>query len=46
MALSVKEELIQLVEQLSEAEAADALDHVQWLLGDEEELTDEELALV
>ena len=38
----VKEELHRLVDQLSEREAFDALDHVRWLLRDEDELTDEE----
>lgn len=43
----VKEELRRLIDQLSDREAFDVLDHVQWLLSDEEEtLTEEELAQV
>ena len=38
----VKEELHRLVDELSDREAFDALDHVRWLLSDEDELTEEE----
>ncbi len=38
----VKEELHRLVDEMSDREALDALDHVRWLLSDEDELTEEE----
>lgn len=42
----VKEELHRLIDQLPAWEAANALDHVQWLLKDEDDtITEEELAL-
>ncbi len=43
----VKEELHRLVDEMSDREALDALDHVRWLLSDEEEtLTEEEMKQV
>ena len=41
-----KEELHDLVDLLPDAEAADALDYVQWLLAEEDTLTAEEMELV
>ena len=43
---TIKEELHELVELLPDAEAADALDYVQWLLAEEDTLTAEEMELV
>ena len=43
---TVRDELIELVHDLDDAGAADALDYVRWLLTDEEELTPEEWAEV
>lgn len=44
--MTVKEELHQLVELLPEANATEALDYLRWLLGKEDELSVDELALV
>ena len=41
-----KEKLLKLVDELSEADAAEAVDFVQWLLSDEDSLSEEELAEV
>ncbi len=43
---TIKEEIHELVELLPNAEAADALDYVQWLLAEEDTLTAEEMELV
>lgn len=42
----VKEELHRLIDQLPAWEATDALEHVRYLLSDEDSLTDEEMAEV
>ena len=44
--MTVKEQLHQLVDQLPDADAEEALDYLLWLLAEEDTLTDEELALV
>ena len=41
---TVKDEFRESIELVSEGEAANALGYVRWLLSDEEELTEEELA--
>jgi hypothetical protein len=41
-----KDKLQKLVEDLSESEAAEAIDFVEWLLADEDSLSAEELAEV
>lgn len=42
----VREELHRLIDQLPAWEAVDALDHVRYLLSDEDTLTEEEMAEV
>lgn len=44
--MTVKEELIHLVDLLNEENAREALDYVRWLLEEEEHLTPEELERV
>ena len=44
--MSVKEELHQLIEQLGEADADEALAYLRWLTAPNETLSDEEVARV
>lgn len=44
--MTVKDELIELVNDLDDKGAADVLDYVRWLLVEEEDLTPEEWAEV
>ena len=46
VSMTTKEELRRLVESLSEQDAADVLDYVQWLLEEPETLTPEEIERV
>jgi hypothetical protein len=44
--MSVNEQLVQLVDELSPEEAEEVLDYVQWLLLDEDEISDEDMQRV
>jgi len=44
--MSIKQELHRLVDQLEDEEEESALEYLQWLLGDEDSLTEQELAAV
>ena len=44
--MTIKERIHELTEQMTDEDAAEALDYMEWLLSDEEVLTPEELDAV
>lgn len=42
--MTTKERILELVEQMTDEDAAEALDYMEWLLSDEEVVTAEEMA--